>query len=102
MNNIHSSHGTSSIVEDPLLVQVDVAPRKLLAQLIGDEGDDSSGIITMGPNGAQREIVKVCWVQDVERLKVRVQVFEQDRQEREDNREDGCFLSEGARASSRS
>ena len=102
MNDVHCSHSTSSIVEDPLLVQVNVAARQLLAQFPGDEGDDSGRVIAMSSNSTQREVMKVRWVQDVEPVEVRVQVSVQNRQEREHDREYGCFLGEGAWGSSRS
>ena len=65
MDNVHPSHGTSSIIEYPLLIKIDIPCRELVAQLFGNVGHDSGGVVTMSPNGTQREIMKVRRIEDI-------------------------------------
>jgi len=74
MDDVHRAHGTTGIVENPLLLDVQVLRSNLLLQLRDNEVDDGAGVLAMGLDGALREIVQVLRVEDVELLQARVEV----------------------------
>ena len=69
VDNVHGTHGTTSVVEHPLLIVVDVGSNALaLVQLVDNVLDNGLGIVAVGADGALLEIVKVLGVENVERL----------------------------------
>lgn len=74
MNDVHCAHGTTGIVENPLLRGAQVVWSNLLLQLGDNEVDDRAGVLAMSLNGALREIVQVLRVENVELLQARVEV----------------------------
>lgn len=69
VENPHATHRTASIVEHPVLLQVDI-PGHLLVQLRDDILHHSSGIVAMLRNRALRNIMQMVLVEDVESLEV--------------------------------
>lgn len=51
MDNIHGAHCATSVVEDPLLVQINVSTGQLLVQLGHDESNYGTRVITVSTNG---------------------------------------------------
>ena len=82
MNDIHGSHGSSSVVENPFLLQVHISTGDLLIQLGDNEVDHGTSIVAMGSDGTLGQVVELGGCEDVEGLQVRVQ-------EEIDGREDG-------------
>lgn len=74
MDDVHRAHGTTSIVENPLLLDAQVLGSNLLLQLGDNEVDDGAGVLAMALNGALRQIVQVLRVENVELLQARVEV----------------------------
>lgn len=74
MDDVHRAHGTTGIVENPLLLDAQVLRSNLLLQLGDDEVDDGARVLTMALNGALRQIVQVLRVEDVELVQARVEV----------------------------
>ena len=72
MNNVHSAHGTTGVVEHPLLLEVQVVRADLGLKLGDNEVDDGFGIFAMGLDGTLRQVVQVLWVEDVELVQARV------------------------------
>jgi len=70
MNNVHGAHGTTRIVEDPLLIQVHISARQLLTQLVDNEPNHGTGIIAMSANGTLSQIMEILWVENVEPLQM--------------------------------
>lgn len=73
VDHVHGAHGTTCIVEDPLLLGAQVVWTDLLLQLGNNEVDDGTGVLAMSANGALGEIVEMVWVEDVELLQARVE-----------------------------
>lgn len=73
MDNIHGAHCTTSIVEDPFLVQVNVSAGILLAQFRHDEVDHGTRIIAVSTDGTETQIMKMCRIENVEPLQMRIQ-----------------------------
>ena len=73
VDHVHGAHGTTRIVEDPLLLGAQVVWTDLLLQLGNNEVDDGTGVLAMSANGALGEIVEMVWVEDVELLQARVE-----------------------------
>jgi len=75
MNDVHSTHCTTGIVENPLLIGVDVRLQLVLAgQLINDVLDDGAGVVAMGGNAALGEVMEMVQVEDVEAVQVLLQI----------------------------
>ena len=70
MQNVHSTHCSSSIVENPLLIQIYVASGELLAQLPGDKRHDGGCVVSMGADGTQRKVMKLRSGKDIESFQV--------------------------------
>lgn len=94
MNNIHRAHRAPRIIKNPLLIQINVPPRKLLTQLARDERHDASCVIAMSRDGAEREIVQIGRVEDVEPVEVRVEELVDECQHSDDYQGDGGFAGE--------
>ena len=77
VNNVHSTHGTTSVVEYPLLLKVQVLSLKLLIQLVDDVLDNGARVVSMRRDGALRNIVQMGRVKDVERLEMLIEVVEE-------------------------
>lgn len=69
MDDVHGTHGTTSVVEHPLLIVVDVG-RDLAAvvQLVDDVLDNSLGVVAVGSDGALGHIMEVIGIENVEGL----------------------------------
>lgn len=74
MDDVHRAHGTTGVVENPLLLDAQVLGSNLLLQLGDNEVDDGAGVLAMALNGALRQIVQVLRVENVELLQARVEV----------------------------
>jgi len=94
MNNIHSTHRAPCIIKNPLLLKINVPSRKLLAQLARDKRYHSRGVITMSGDGAEREIVEIGGVEDVEPVEVGVEELADECQQCEDDGCDDCLSGE--------
>lgn len=77
MDDIHGSHCTASIVEDPFLVQVDVPAGQLLAQFGDDKVDDGTSVVAVSPNGTNTQVMEIFRVEDVEPLQMGIEVVEE-------------------------
>lgn len=89
MNDVHRAHCTTSIVENPLLVEVQVLAGQFLVQLRDDVAHHGAGVVSMGGNGALGQVMQMRRLEDVEPLEVFVEIDEQGREERQDESEDG-------------
>jgi len=69
MNDIHSAHGTTCIVEHPFFVQIDMLGRDLI-QVVDNILDDGRGIIAMGLERPERELMQLIGLKDVKGIKV--------------------------------
>ena len=74
MNDIHGTHRTASIVENPLLLLVHVLAGNLLVQLSDNVVDNAARVVAMSSNGALREIVQMLLVEDVELVETSVEI----------------------------
>lgn len=97
MDNVHSTHGTTGVVEHPLLLEVQVVDADLGLKLGDNEVDDGIGIIAMGLDGTLRQVVQVLWVEDVELVQARVEVAVDGGEQGQDNGED-AKVAEGEAA----
>lgn len=69
VDDVHGTHGTTSVVEHPLLIVVDVGRNAVaLVQLVDNVLDNGLGVAAMGADGALGQIVKVLGIEDVEGL----------------------------------
>lgn len=69
MDDVHGAHGTTSVVKDPFLVEVDVGGMQAV-ELGHDVVDDGARVVSMGGDGALGEVVQVLVVKDVELFQV--------------------------------
>lgn len=95
MDNVHGTHGATSVVKDPFLLDVDVLG-VLLAKLIHNVLDDSPGILSVLGERSLRQIVEVLEVEDVELLEVLLDKVDDGAQERGKEAENQEELAEGA------
>jgi hypothetical protein len=65
MDNIHGTHGTAGVVEDPLFIQINLPTGQLLLQFGHDEVDYRTRVIAVSFNGTQTQVMKEFWVEDV-------------------------------------
>lgn len=86
VDNVHSAHGATSVVEYPLLLGAQVVGADLLLQLGNNEVDDGASVLAVSANGTLRHIVQVLGVEDVELLEARI---EESVDGREQSQEDG-------------
>jgi hypothetical protein len=84
MDNVHGTHGTAGVVEDPLLIQVDVVGVQL-RQLAGDLVHNLTRVVPVLLETAQDKIVQVVGLQEVEGLEVLLQDVEDRGQEAEED-----------------
>lgn len=77
MDDIHGTHCTPSIVENPLLVKVQVFPSQLLIQFLDDVAHDRAGVVAMSRDGPLGKIVKMRGLKDVEPFEVLVKIVEE-------------------------
>lgn len=69
VDDVHGTHGTTSVVEHPLLIVVHVRSNAVaLVQLVDDVLDNSLSIVAVSADGALGQIVKVLGIEDVEGL----------------------------------
>lgn len=93
MDDIHATHCSTGVVEYPLLVQVNIASRQLLAQLGRDVADHALRVIAVCGNCTLREIMQLSWLEDVEILVVVLNIpdgVDEDCQDQEDGGKDRC------------
>lgn len=76
MDNVHSSHSSSSIVENPFFVKIHIATRELRAQLPNDHLNYLTSVVSVCSDSSLGEIVQVSWVEDVEFLEVGIKDVE--------------------------
>lgn len=88
MDDVHGTHSTAGIVEDPFLVQVQVGSSDLLLELGDDVVDNGASVLAVGLNGALREIVQMLMVEDVELVQARVEEAVGGGEDREEEGED--------------
>ena len=69
MDDVHGTHGTTGVVKDPFLLDVDVLG-VLLAKLIHNVLHNSPGVLSVLGDRSLRQIVEVLEVEDVELLEV--------------------------------
>lgn len=74
MDNVHGTHSTAGIVENPFLFLVHELAGNLLVQLGDDVVDNGASVISVSCNGALGDIVQLTRFEDVELLKTRVEV----------------------------
>jgi hypothetical protein len=74
MNNVHGTHGTASIVENPFLGLVQVVSRDFLVQFGDNEVHHRTGVVAMSLDGARGEVVQLLGIEDVELLKASIEV----------------------------
>jgi hypothetical protein len=79
MDDVHATHRTTSIVEHPLFVQIDMA-RVETVQLCHYVVLDGTGIVAMLANGAFGEVVEVVLVEDEELVDIPVENVEKRQQ----------------------
>jgi len=91
MNDVHGTHSTTSIVENPFLVLVQVVTGNLLVQLGDNEVDHRTGVVAMSLNSALGEIVQVFGIEDVELLKTSIEVAVQCSEDGHEDREETEF-----------
>ena len=88
MDDVHSAHGTTSIVEHPLLLLVQVGGSDLLLELGNDVVDNGTGIITVSLDSALGELVQMLVIEDVELIQARVEEAVDGGEESEEDGED--------------
>jgi hypothetical protein len=93
VNDVHSTHSTAGIVEDPLLIQIHITPRVLLTQLTDNIVDNLSRIIAMGANCTCGQISQLSRCEDIERFQMRIQEVEK----RREDTDYGCHGGEKSR-----
>ena len=107
MNDIHGTHRTASIVENPLLLLVHVLAGNLLVQLSDDVVDNAARVVAMGSNGALREIMQMILVENVELIETSVEIGVKGREKGQEDGDEaeaahgetaaGLFASRGLR-----
>jgi hypothetical protein len=73
MDDVHGTHRTAGIVENPLLLGVQILGADLLLEFGDNVVDDGTRVLAMGVDGALREIVQMLGFEDVELLQARVE-----------------------------
>lgn len=71
VDNVHGTHGATSVVEDPFLVEVHVGLGRGGLQVGHDVGDDGASVVAMLSDCALCEVVQLCGLEDVEALEAR-------------------------------
>lgn len=74
MDNVHGTHSTTGIVENPFLFLVHELAGHLLVQLRDDVIDNRASVISVSCNGALGDIMQLTGFEDVELLKTRVEI----------------------------
>lgn len=74
MDNVHGTHSTAGVVENPFLFLVHELAGHLLVQLRDDVVDNRASVISMSCNGALGDIVQLTGFEDIELLKARVEI----------------------------
>lgn len=95
MDDVHGTHGTTSVVKDPFLLDVDVLG-VLLAKLIHNVLHNSPGVLSVLGDRSLRQIVEVLEVEDVELLEVLLDKVDDGAQERGEEAENQEELAEAA------
>lgn len=97
MDDVHGAHGTTSIVKDPFLVEVDeAAGRGLGVQLVDYVADNRARVVAVGGDAALGQVVQRVGREDVEGFEVgfekvdeRAEHADEQRKESEDARHGG-------------
>lgn len=74
MDNVHGTHSTTGVVENPFFFLVHELARNLLVQLGDDVVDNRASVISVSCNGTLREIVQLTGFENVELLKTCVEI----------------------------
>lgn len=74
MDDVHSTHRTTSIVKHPFLLSTQVLRADFLLQLCDNEIDNGAGVLAVCLNRPLREIVQVLRVEDVELVQSCIEV----------------------------
>lgn len=98
MNDVHGTHSTTGIVENPFLVLVEVVSGDLLVQLGDNEVHHRTGVIAMSLDGALGEVVQLFGIEDVELLKTSVEIAVQRSEDGHEDREETEFAQREAAA----
>ena len=70
MDNVHGTHGTTCIVENPFFIQIDVGASGALTQLSHNLGDDCTCVVAVVGDGALGQIVQMVLVENVEAFQI--------------------------------
>ena len=73
VNHIHSAHGATSIVENPLLVEVHVGLGRGVLEVGDNVGDNRASVVAMLRDCALCKVVQLCWLENVEAFQIRLQ-----------------------------
>lgn len=90
VDNVHGTHGTTGVVEDPFLVEVDEARgRSLTVQLVHNVANHTARVISMCGDAPLSQVVQVIWREDVERIESLLEEVH-DRAEKADQHGQDC------------
>lgn len=88
MDDVHSAHGTASVVEDPILVGVDIAgDLGVGGQLTDNVLDDGASVVAVKRDALRGHLPQLVEVEDVEALQLLVERVEDRGQHAEHNNE---------------
>lgn len=74
MDNVHSAHCTTGVIENPFLLRVHEGARHRLLQLLNDVFDHAAGVIAMVADCALRDLMQLLLVENIELLQTRIEV----------------------------
>lgn len=74
MNNVHSTHRTAGVIENPFLFRVHIGTGHRLFQLLDDVIDHGAGVIAMITDSTLGDLMQLFLVKDVELIQTRVKV----------------------------
>ena len=74
MNNVHSTHRTAGVIENPFLLRVHIGTGHRLFQLLDDVIDHGAGVIAMIADSTLGDLMQLFLVKDVELIQTRVKV----------------------------
>ena len=74
MDNVHSAHCTTGVIENPFLLRVHEGAGHRLLQLLNDVVDHAAGVIAIVADRALGDLVQLFLVEDIELLQTRIEV----------------------------
>lgn len=90
MDNVHGAHGTTGIVKDPFLVEVDeAAGRRLGVQLVDYVADNRARVVAVGSDAALGQAVQPVGREDVKRLEVGFEKVDERAEDANEQRKEG-------------